>query len=176
MRASTICAARVREAAAQRVVSRVERRRQHARHLMSRMGCDPHQQGWRGGGATCGGSGVGVGGVWRRSRPRRRCVAAAAAAAALCGGDSGGGGGSPQHVRARKRGRWDVASDAPVGERRERSRPLADTTKCRGSVGPSEAVPIQGIILQRRLRLSFEAVSDVLKVTSKSRLEDESSL
>ena len=176
MRASTICAARVREAAAQRVVSRVERRRQHARHLMSRMGCDPHQQGWRGGGATCGGSGVGVGGVWRRSRPRRRCVAAAAAAAALCGGDSGGGGGSPQHVRARKRGRWDAARDAPVGERRERSRPLADTTKCRGSVGPSEAVQIQGIILHRRLRLSFEVVSDVLKVTSKSRLEDESSL
>ena len=173
MRASTICAARVREAAAQRVVSRVERRRQHARHLMSRMGCDPHQQGWRGGGATCGGSGVGVGGVWRRSRPRRRCVAAAAAAAALCGGDSGGGGGSPQHVRARKRGRWDAARDAPVGERRERSRPLADTTKCRGSVGPGSCSDSGYHIT---LGLSFEAVSDVLKVTSKSRLEDESSL
>ena len=117
--------------------------------------------------AACGGGRGRVGGVWRRQQQRRRCAVAS---------DSGGGGGSPQHVRARKRGRWDAARDAPVGERRERSRPLADTTKCRGSVGPSEAVPIQGIILQRRLRLSFEAVSDVLKVTSKSRLEDESSL
>ena len=129
--------------------------------------------------AACGGGRGRVGGVWRRQQQRRRCAVAS---------DSGGGGGSPQHVRARKRGRWDAARDAPVGERRERSRPLADTTKCRAlsaQVKPfrfrvSYYTVASGLVSKQSLMFlksppnpgwKTKAVSDVLKVTSKSRLK-----